>query len=152
MPERINSAITALQEEEETLLRRKSKLDEQASEIDAALKRVRAALTALGVRVAAKPSGKKGSSKPSPDKVVVREAVMAALQVETLGADALRAEVERQLTERGYSRMGLSLRLKEVLGEEEFTESARGYLLSSSQDANSSKATPVFEEVSVETS
>lgn len=143
MQQRIDSAISTLQDEEETLLREKSKLDQQASELETALKRIRGARTALGVRSPGKSSGKKGAAKPSPDKQIVREVVIATLPDKSLQADELKTGVELQIKERGYSRMGLSLRLKEVLGEDQFIQSADGYHLVPNQDASSAEATPV---------
>ena len=143
MPARIETAIATLQDEEKTLLDQKSELDQKASELDSSLKRVRGALSALGALSPTRAGSRKGSTKPSPDKAAVRDAVRASLQSQPLQMDALRAEVERQLSERGYSRMGLSLRLKEVLGEDEFSESAEGRLISM-QAAATLEATSPF--------
>ncbi|WP_425395401.1 hypothetical protein [Aeoliella sp.] len=146
MLERLNSAISTLQQEETTLLERKSELDQRASELDDALKRVRGALTALGVSSTGKLNGKRGTTKPSPVKTVVREAVVAVLQTSALQANELRAEVERRLRERGYSRMGLSLRLKEVLSADEFEETPAGYQLAALHTTPRTEAVPVFPE------
>ncbi|MEQ8849908.1 hypothetical protein [Botrimarina sp.] len=127
MEERLDSVVTSLQTEEEALQGRKSTLRKQVDEIDFALKQVRAALTALGVRTSGKSGGRRASAKPSPDKISVREAVVGSLDGHTLTLERLRGEVERRLQEQGYSRMGLALRLKEVLAESEFVETPTGY-------------------------
>lgn len=126
MQERLEPVITNLQSEEATLLERRSALTQQVEELDASLKQVRGALAALGVQTTGKASGRR-AAKPSPDRAVVREVVLAALDGRVLQADQLRSEVEQRLQERGYSRMGLALRLKEVLGEPEFAETPEGY-------------------------
>ena len=150
MPERIDSAISTLQEEEKTLMGRKSALDEQASELDTALKRIRGALSALGVATAGKTGGRRGSAKPSPDKLVVREAVVASLRGQAFRMDQLRSEVERHVTERGYSRMGLSLRFKEVLSEDQFTTASHDDELIMLQDNAIEGTTSAFQENAAE--
>lgn len=150
MLERLDSAISSLQEEEKTLLGRKSELDQQASELDAALKRVRGALSALGAATSGKPGGKRGPAKPSPDKNVVRDAVTQSLRTQSLRENDLRAEVERRVASSGYSRMGLSLRLKEVLGEDQFTRSPQDDQLVMLRDSSAAEATPVLQEHAAE--
>lgn len=142
MLERIDSAISTLQEEEKTLLERKSELDQQSSDLDTALKRVRGALSALGVANSGKSAGKRGATKPSPDKNVVRDAVTESLRTKSLRLDELRAEVERRVAESGYSRMGLSLRLKEVLSEDQFNCSGQDDQLVTLRALPDSTATP----------
>ena len=127
MDGRIESVVSTLQEEEQALLSRKSELDQQSKEIEVALKRVHGALSALGERGASKTGRKNATSKPSPDKNTVRDAVCATLGNSVLEADDLKTAVGERLGELGYSRVGLSLRLKEVLSEDAFAESPDGY-------------------------
>ncbi|QEG37693.1 hypothetical protein [Bythopirellula goksoeyrii] len=152
MPERIDTVIASLQDEEKTLLSRKTDLDQQASELEAALKRIRGALSALGVASATRTKSKKGPSKPSPDKHLVRDAVTASLQEQALHLEPLRVEVERQVVERGYSRMGLSLRLKEVLGEDRFTRASHDDQLIMLQDPAAKSTTSELQENAAESS
>lgn len=137
MHDRIDSVVSTLEAEEQQLLSQKADLDRQASELDAALRRIKGALKALGAASSAKSETKKAPAKPSPDKAVVREAVLASLQGKTLKENELRTDVEQFLAERGFSRMGLSLRLKEVLREESLTESPDGYQLTPLQESDS---------------
>lgn len=149
MLERIDSAISTLKEEEQALIGRKSALDEQSSELEAALKRVRTALSALGVATATK-TGRKGSSKPSPDKNAVRQAVIAVLQEQAQRIEQLRADVEHRVVERGFSRMGLSLRFKEVLGEDQFTRAPHDDQLIMLRDTAAQSHTSEFQENAAE--
>ena len=113
--------VEDLQSEEVRLSHRRQELQQGLDAIDVELQRVQAGVSALTGRTTTK--GK--NSKQSPTKDVVRDAMRNCLrEQEVLDPDALKAAVGEQVKAAGYSRVGMALRLKEVLEEAEFNSSA----------------------------
>lgn len=118
--------VGELQGEEARLLERRQELAQALDELDKELHRVQAGVHALTGKAATK--GK--STKPSPNKDVVRDAVRQCLENGArLDADALKSAVAVKVKAVGYSCVGMALRLKEVLEEDYFEECDGGYRL-----------------------
>jgi len=85
----------------------------------------------------------KKAKKPAASKNDVRAAVITVL--EELGVaeqDALKRDIETHIVESGKSRMGLALRLKEVLAEERFIDTPAGYRLAEHESSASQEQPP----------
>ena len=128
----LDSIAQQLRDELSRLTDEKTKAEAKVQILDAELKRVEDALTALGSKP--KPSKTK-TSKPAPKQEEVHEAVKRILSEEgALELEPLKKKIESVLTKLGRSKMGLALRLKEVLASEElFIESPAGWKLVESE-------------------
>ena len=113
----IESIVTKLRDEETRLNRKREAIQQGLNTVESELTRVQAGIAALTGGSSSK-SGKGRSLKPSPTKDVVRSAVEAVWRNDgQLETEKLKQAVGSQLADEGYSRVGLSLRLKEVLQE-----------------------------------
>jgi hypothetical protein len=114
-----------LKTEASRLLQQKAEHEKHLKTIGVELLRIEAGLEALGAR-APKPK----ASKPSANREVVRESVRACFATQDIfQRDELTEAVGKCLKEAGYSRIGMALRLKEVLAENILTQEADGFRL-----------------------
>lgn len=130
MTERLTEVAQQLKGERDTLAIEVKSLKQGLAEREAELARIDGALKALG----AKPNGRT-TRKPAATKEDVIEAMLAVLGSSgPLAEEDLRHELERQITESGKSRMGLSLRFKEALQDDRFQDGPGGYQLTQVQE------------------
>jgi len=125
--------IEDLQSEAERLTERRQELQQGLDAIDAELQRVQAGITALRGKAATR--GK--SSKQSPNKEAVRTAARRCLSDGgILSQDELKTAVGEEIKAAGFSRVGMALRLNEVLEEKEFVSSVEGVRLAAEQPSS----------------
>jgi hypothetical protein len=104
--------------------------EENLKRIDAAIAALSGAARSKGEAASPRTRTRKPSSLPAASKADVAKLVVAALENgEPVSVDTLKASVEEQLVASGFSRMGFSLRLNEVLKEERFVEAEGGVRL-----------------------
>ena len=131
---KIQSIADDLRKEQSRLIEERNTVQARLEEMDAEIKRVEDALTALGQKT--KQTKAKKSGKPAPKREEVEQAVREILSEQgALELDPLKTQVGAKLTELGRSKMGLALRLKEVLAGEQFIESPAGWKLVESDAA-----------------
>ncbi len=133
MEKRLDSIVTELRNEEEKLSAELQELQARAGELEAAVERVRSALEALGQKPERRPATRKASQKGA-RKEQVKELVVGVLVEEgPLELDELKQSVEKEAKRQGISRMGLALRLREVLKEDSFIETPAGYRMADAE-------------------
>ncbi len=117
----LGDITSSLKQEEERLSAELNELKKKAKLVELDLKRIRDARSALG-------AGRKSANskrKPAPTADDVKKAVNKALVADgPLEEPVIRERVERELADEGKSKMGLSLRMKEVLNSMDFVESS----------------------------
>lgn len=105
-----------------------AQINDQRRQVTAQLKQMQSLLNSLtnGATEATK-------RKPSPTHSDVTTAVVAILEKNGPShAEVLKEGVETRLTEAGKSRLGLAIRLKQVLSSDQFVESDGVYTLAAS--------------------
>ncbi len=113
-PANLGQIVENLKGEENRLCQQKTDCEKRLKSIDVELLRIRAGLEALGAK-----SSKAKSSKPSASRDFVRDLVRQAFtEKDMYQKDELAAAVSERLKHAGYSRVGMALRLKEVLAED----------------------------------
>lgn len=126
---RLEGVVEQLREEEVRLITSREKLEQQLKAVDTDVRRIQAALVALGERPTGK-SGKKPAAKLAASKQQISDLVAEVLRDnEALETDALRRAVENRLKDNGLSRVGFAARFAEVLREDQFVESPAGWKL-----------------------
>jgi hypothetical protein len=132
---RLESVVEQLREEEVRLITSREKLEQQLKAVDTDVRRVQAALVALGEKPTSK-SAKKPAAKLAANKQQISNLVAEVLRAnEALETDALRLAVEGRLKDKGLSRVGFASRFSEVLREDQFVESPAGWKLVSETPA-----------------
>ena len=133
---KLESIAKDLREEHSRLAEERNAVEARLHQMDAELKRVEVALSALGDKP--KPAKAK-SSKPAPKQEEVEQAVRQILAEQgALEMEPLKKQVAAKLGQQGRSKMGLALRLKEVLASKElFIESPAGWKLIESEAESS---------------
>lgn len=125
----LEQIVESLKNEANRLLQQKADFEKQLKNIGVELLRVEAGLEALGAKA---PKAK--TSKPSANRDVVRESVKACFaSQDRFQSDELATAVGKRLKDAGYSRIGMALRLKEVLAEDIITQEVDGLRLSAGQ-------------------
>ena len=96
--------------------------------MDADLERINARMLALAGKSV---NGKPKKTKPSPNKEVVRRAIYTCLSKRNpLTKEMLKTAVGELLSQNGFSRMGLTLRIQEVLAhDKQISQSSKGIVL-----------------------
>ena len=136
----LSSIVEQLRQEESRLGTQQAELKVKLTSVEADLKRVRGALSALGEKPAAKAGG-----KPAATKKDVVQAVSHVLENhEVVAHDDIRRGVEAQLADRGKSRQGLALRLEEALKDPRFVNTPSGYRLASDSDVKEEAGSEVY--------
>ena len=121
----LEQIVESLKNEANRLLQQKADFEKQLKNIAVELLRVEAGLEALGAKA---PKAK--TSKPSANRDVVRESVKACFaSQDSFQSDELATAVGKRLKDAGYSRIGMALRLKEVLAEDIITQEVDGLRL-----------------------
>lgn len=129
MTNRLEGVVEQLRDEELRLITNREKLEQQLKAVDTDVRRIQAALVALGERPTGK-SGKKTAPKLAANKQQISSLVEEVLRANAaLETDALRLEVENRLKEKGLSRVGFAARFNEVLMDDQFVESPAGWKL-----------------------
>ncbi len=127
MPTKLQSIAEQLSEEHARLTKERNAVTENLVRIDGELKSVEQALAALKEKPK---QAKAKTSKPAPKRDDVEQVAEQILSEQgALETEALKKEVGAKLAEAGYSKMGLTLRLKEVLGSDGFIDSPAGWKL-----------------------
>lgn len=141
MQDRLSDIKEQLRSEEADLLQLIERLNSELVSRKQEVGRIQAALRELEGEKKKQPA-KKRVRKPAASKAQVRDVVVTLLQEHGVIEDkALMKLVENAVTDFGKSRMGLALRLKEVLGEERFVDTPAGYRLAEQESAPSSATT-----------
>lgn len=106
-------------------------LDDDLSRIDAAIAALDGAeLSPATGKVKRKPKEKQPTKHLAASKADVIKHVRSILEQEgVVEEEPLKALVEERITESGFTRMGLSLRLKEALGDSQFVDTPAGVRL-----------------------
>ena len=131
---KLESIAEELRAEHSRLAEERNAVQARLKQMDVEIKRVEDALSALGQKP---PQSKaKPGRKPAPKKEEVQQVVRAILGEQgALELEPLNTQVGAKLSELGRSKMGLALRLNEVLAGEEFIESPAGWKLVQSESA-----------------
>ena len=112
MERRFEGVVAELRREAEKMESELHEIGQRKKTLEAELKRVQGALQSLGV----KPERKSSAKKPSPTKNDVAAATRRVLTERApLAFDELKSQVGDALVSDGKTKMGLALRLKEVL-------------------------------------
>ncbi len=140
---RLEGVVEQLREEEVRLITNREKLEQQLKAVETDMRRVQAALVALGEKPTGK-TGKKAAPKLAASRQQVADLVAEVLRAnEALETEALRVAVENRLKEKGLSRVGFAARFSEVLRDDQFVESPAGWKLVS--DSTSVESERPFE-------
>jgi hypothetical protein len=123
----LSSIVEQLRQEERRLGTQQAELTVALTSLEADLKRVQGALSALGEKPATK-SGRKAAATKKDVIQVISDVLHSQEVVENV---ALRRSVEVQLGEMGKSRQGLALRFEEALKDPRFVNTPAGYRLAS---------------------
>lgn len=108
--------IRELREQETLIMSEADKLRTELKQKELELKQVQGAVAHLAGKPSNKAPKPRKTGRPAPNKLEVEKAVFMALQENpTLSEAALRKEVEATLDDGGFSKMGLTLRFREVL-------------------------------------
>ena len=136
----LEQIVESLKGEANRLLKQKSDCEKELKHIGVELLRVEAGLEALGAKA---PKGK--TSKPSANRDTVRESVKACFAFQDrFQPDELTAAVGKRLKDAGYSRIGMALRLKEVLAENIVAKEVDGFRLQASNELSTDESNGVF--------
>ncbi len=119
----LSSIVEQLRQEERRLGTQQAELTVALTSLEADLKRVRGALSALGE----KPATKSGRKAAATKKDVIQGISDVLRNQGAVENDALRRSVEAQLAEMGKSRQGLALRFEEALKDPRFVNTPAGY-------------------------
>lgn len=133
----LEGVVATLTKERDALQARADKLRLELVTVEGDLGRVDAAVEALSGKEPAKAprkaAKKRKSSKPAASRAEVIKHMQAILKDDgVLAEDELKKMVEARLTKEGFSKMGLALRFKEALADEQFIDSPGGIRLAES--------------------
>lgn len=130
-----------LQKERSQIESKAEKLQADLSGLQEDLVRISSAIAALeGTELhaaggkAAKAKERKKITAPSAGKAdVIRLMEQILGKNQTIRIDALKSQVEEEITKAGFTRMGFSLRFKEAMADSKFKETSEGVRLSESK-------------------
>ncbi len=130
-----------LQKERSQIESKAEKLQADLSGLQEDLVRISSAIAALeGTELhaaggkAAKAKERKKITAPSAGKAdVIRLMEQILGKKQTVRIDALKSQVEEEITKAGFTRMGFSLRFKEAMADSKFKETSEGVRLSGSK-------------------
>jgi len=130
-----------LQKERSQIESKAEKLQADLSGLQEDLVRISSAIAALeGTELhaaggkAAKAKERKKITAPSAGKAdVIRLMEQILGKNQTVRIDALKSQVEEEITKAGFTRMGFSLRFKEAMADSKFKETSEGVRLSESK-------------------
>lgn len=130
-----------LQKERSQIESKAEKLQADLSGLREDLVRISSAIAALeGTELhaaggkAAKAKERKKITAPSAGKAdVIRLMEQILGKKQTVRIDALKSQVEEEITKAGFTRMGFSLRFKEAMADSKFKETSEGVRLSESK-------------------
>ena len=126
--EQLHKERSLLEVKAEKLRTELSYLDDDLSRIDAAVAALDGAeLSATTGKVKKKPKEKSSTKHLAASKADVIKHVRSILEQEgVVEGEALKTLVEERITQAGFTRMGLSLRFKEALGDSQFVDTPAG--------------------------
>lgn len=121
----LDSVTQTLKEQEVKLLETISRLEERVAHHQANLERIRGAISALELKPKQPRKKRKASSKPAASKADVESALMSAKDMNPGGSDEqLQSIAAENLIRRGFSKVGLVQRFKQVLEQGQVTPTA----------------------------